>query len=911
MNYFAQVREGLRERLRAFVLGEGAFYGHEAEWGHDDTTYSPAEYGDYLVTSNAVFVCSRMRAEQLAGFPPKAYRFEKDGRKKEVKGGEAMGLLQRVNPFWTRNRLMRMTELCLCLWGRGYWFIERGGPFNKGAPKEIWWGRSDRVTVYPHETKYISGFGYEPMDGGEELFFEPHEVIWFRYPNPLDEFGSLSPIAAARLAADLRSSAAHSNKRLFDQGLMLGGFLSPKNSRLSPEQAKQLEKSIARRFAGQDKAHRWGVLRFEAEMKGNTVTPHDAEFLGTLNWGLDEIARAYGIPLDLIGGQRTYANVQSSERSLIYRTMMPEAQFIAEELTEQYLPMFKEKVDLIEFDLSNVPVLQDAESEQWKREEGQIERGTMLINEWRESKGMDPVPWGDVWWVPFGMGPVDGPTADLLPASAGGNGNQLSVDSGQLSVRNLQLRTGVRKSNQSGAMVALFLPGEAAKTLALSQDQVPDGSYVLPASELHITLAYLGDKDEAEVPRDVIERVMIQLAADEPLVVGSVGGLGRFEKAESDGTNAFYASFDSSGLSKLREKIVDALQLIGADVSMEHGFTPHITLAYIPESEPTPDVEIQKIKIEMEALYLAWGNELVAFSLLGERRFASNQRAVEYGSQEHERLHRRYVRRVVRREREVRETVRGLLERQRESVVVKIAASGERGAGREGPEGAEGPEVTEGAEVEEVLVALMAALAFEEWVKRFREGMRPTLRVVYEDVGQEALDDLALLMGFDVDAPEVVRAMERQVQAFATQVNETTWKDLRRVLAEGLEEGEGIDALMGRVKGVFDGYMDTDPAVAEKLSRLEAIARTETVAVSNGGTMEAWRQSGVVESKTWLSALLPDRTRDWHADAHGQTVALDADFEVGGEAMAHPGDRRGSPENVINCLCSMTAGVRV
>lgn len=208
--------ERIRAASRVFKLGEAAFNQHEMHFGHDDATYSPAEYGKYLTTSNAVYTCSKLRAEQLAGFPPRGYYFDEDGKKREVAGHKSLQILRRVNEFWTLNRLMRMTELCLSIWGRGYWVIEREGPDNKGEPVEIWWVRSDRMKVYPHSTKYISAFEYDPMDGGDPILFKPHEVVWFRYPNPMDEYGGLSPIAAARLAADLRSSAAQSNKKLFD-----------------------------------------------------------------------------------------------------------------------------------------------------------------------------------------------------------------------------------------------------------------------------------------------------------------------------------------------------------------------------------------------------------------------------------------------------------------------------------------------------------------------------------------------------------------------------------------------------------------------------------------------------------------------------------------------------------------------
>lgn len=91
-------------------------------------------------------------------------------------------------------------------------------------------------------------------------------------------------------------------------------------------------------------------------------------------------------------------------------------------------------------------------------------------------------------------------------------------------------------------------------------------------------------------------------------------------------------------------------------------------------------------------------------------------------------------------------------------------------------------------------------------------------------------------------------------------------------------------------------------------STAENIARTEAIGAANGGTLEAWIKSGVVARKTWLASL-DDRTRDSHREAHGQTVDLDEDFEVGGGHGPAPG-QIGIAEEDIQCRCTMAAVVK-
>jgi HK97 family phage portal protein len=413
---------------RAWKAGAGVVDPFERYYGHDDSKYTPSELGDYLTTSNAIYTCATIRADALALLEFKAIRLA-NGKPEEVKEGPEIKLLRKVNDFWTMNRLLAMTELSLCLWGKCFWAVERGAN-GKGEPREIWWMKPDRVSVITDAVDYIKGYAYTPINGAEAIAFLPGEVIWLRYPNPLDEFGALSPMMTVRLPADVGTSAAKSNKHIFDNGLQMGGVVVPKTgATLTPDQAKEIELMLEKRFKGVDKFHRWGVFRFEAEMKQMGVTPHDAEFLGALNWTLEEACRAFKVPLDMVGGQRTYENVEASDRALWMRAMVPESIFIASELTEQLLPMFQNTaVELIEPGYRHVLAMQDDEGEQWTRENQQIEKGAITINEWRGSKGMDKVAWGDAWWAPLMVTPIkDGtppPGAGIKPAPTGGAATQ-------------------------------------------------------------------------------------------------------------------------------------------------------------------------------------------------------------------------------------------------------------------------------------------------------------------------------------------------------------------------------------------------------------------------------------------------------------------------------------------------------
>ncbi|WP_309317401.1 phage minor head protein [Streptomyces salinarius] len=121
-----------------------------------------------------------------------------------------------------------------------------------------------------------------------------------------------------------------------------------------------------------------------------------------------------------------------------------------------------------------------------------------------------------------------------------------------------------------------------------------------------------------------------------------------------------------------------------------------------------------------------------------------------------------------------------------------------------------------------------------------------------------------------------------------------------QALAEGLDEGEDVEALRARLRAVFD----TEGAQLGE-TREERIARTESARAWNTATLAAAQElSGpdrplVKQWRTRGDTLV----RDAHDDADGQLRLLDEPFTVAGVQMSAPGDPTAPPELVINCRC--------
>jgi len=135
------------------------------------------------------------------------------------------------------------------------------------------------------------------------------------------------------------------------------------------------------------------------------------------------------------------------------------------------------------------------------------------------------------------------------------------------------------------------------------------------------------------------------------------------------------------------------------------------------------------------------------------------------------------------------------------------------------------------------------------------------------------------------------------VSVYAT--TDYTQKLVREAMQAGVDAG--LDA-----RSIARKLREEWPAISRM--RAERIVRTEVVSASNWGTYQGAdaiaREFGIEMEKEW-NATSDGRTREDHADMHGETVAMDGQFIVGGEPADYPGDPSLSAAQRIQCRCAI------
>ena len=365
------------------------------------------EYGRYMATSPSVYAAVRLRAEAVTRPPLRVYRVEPDLRQDQGErrvpveaSHPAARLLERVNPWYTRADLWRATEIYLCLWGSAFWAIQRG---EDGEP-ELWPLRPDRMAVIPDRQRYVRGFvyrgaGYGGSSGSipsENVAYTPDEIVWLRYFNPLEELAGLSPLAPARLSADMGHEGLRFNRHLLRNSAR-PDFLLLTNHELNDAELEDFYERWEQRYQGPGNAHRPAVASAVRDVKTLGLSHRDIDFIQGLRWSLEEVSRAYGVPKLLLGDfeRATYANVQASERMFWRNTVVPEVRFLEDQMNRALLPKLGYPQLRAEFDLSAIEALQEDEASRVQRETALLDRGVITINEVRRERNLPEVPWGD------------------------------------------------------------------------------------------------------------------------------------------------------------------------------------------------------------------------------------------------------------------------------------------------------------------------------------------------------------------------------------------------------------------------------------------------------------------------------------------------------------------------------------
>jgi HK97 family phage portal protein len=197
---------------------------------------------------------------------------------------------------------------------------------------------------------------------------------------------------ALGVASALQAYAA----RFFGQGATTQGVIEFPGA-LTQEQAKNLVDGFDSRHRGWRKSHKTGVLSGGAKYTSTSVPNDQAQFLDSRRFAVEEMARAFNIPLHMmdVPGASSYASSENNNLQFISHTLRP----ILEKIEWSYSRLLPTPAAFIKFNF-NALLRGDLQSRMNAYSVG-TQAGFMSVNDVRRLEDLSPVTDGNQFRVPL------------------------------------------------------------------------------------------------------------------------------------------------------------------------------------------------------------------------------------------------------------------------------------------------------------------------------------------------------------------------------------------------------------------------------------------------------------------------------------------------------------------------------
>jgi HK97 family phage portal protein len=325
-------------------------------------------------------------------------------------------LLDTPNPFYS-GELLWWGTLADWSFGNAYWLKIRS---SAGIPVALWWIPSSMMEPrWSNDgSSFISYYGYTP--NGEEIAIPIEDVVHFRYGlDPANPRKGLSPLGSLfREIYTDQEAASYAATMLRNVGVPPVVISPGAGVKPTQDEMDEVKQGYIAKTTG-DRRGEPMVMRSETTIQVLGFNPQQMNLRDLRNIPEERVSAIFGIPAAVIGlgsgliNTKVGATMREMREQAIENVIVPSQRLFSSELRTQLLPDFGDPATLmIDFDLSQVRVLQEDQTALHTRALADLNGGAITLNEFREMIGLEPLPEGDVLYLPGTVTPTD--PAELL-----------------------------------------------------------------------------------------------------------------------------------------------------------------------------------------------------------------------------------------------------------------------------------------------------------------------------------------------------------------------------------------------------------------------------------------------------------------------------------------------------------------
>ena len=340
---------------------------------------------------SAVYACLRLLSEAVSTLPLDTF-VRRGGTREPYR--PRPDYLSFQPPQGSRIDYLSMVMLSLLTDGNAFVATPRDA---MGIPVDLIPLDPCRVKVNRDQTGFIT---YE-IDDDE---FTTYEILHIKGMTMPGRLRGVSPIAAARDVLDGAMSAQEFGQSMFRNGAVPPAVIEIPGEAESDEgmdKARRVAETWHQTHGGTSNAGKVGVLLGGAKLSSVAVTPEDAQWLDTRRFGVQEIARIYGVPPHLIADSSNSTSWGSglAEQNLAFGqlSLRPWIERIEDAhgrlLSSHGLPDVFVKLNLD-------ALLRAGTKERFETYEVGLRNQVYVVNDVRRLEDLPPVPWGDQPYSP-------------------------------------------------------------------------------------------------------------------------------------------------------------------------------------------------------------------------------------------------------------------------------------------------------------------------------------------------------------------------------------------------------------------------------------------------------------------------------------------------------------------------------
>lgn len=330
---------------------------------------------------STVFRCVDLISDSIAGLPIRIIKDNGDCKNELSNHPLNIVFSAGLSNNLTVYHFMKLLIQSVLLKGNGFALIERA---NDGTVTGLKFLESGDVQIHYDKQRQNSLFYTCTLIQNKKI--EPCNMIHLRkYSN--DGVNGISILSYAGRSIKISQAGENQAKRFYSSGCNLSGVLSVQ-ANLNEDQRKGIHESWNKSMT--EGGDGLAVLQGNMSYQPITISPEDAQLLGSRLFQVDELCRFFGVNPVLIGelSHSSYGSLESAQQEFLLHCLLPYINMVEQEFTKK---LFKPSEYGLKINLDETAILRTDKTALATYYKTLLDTGVMCIDEVREALGMNPI----------------------------------------------------------------------------------------------------------------------------------------------------------------------------------------------------------------------------------------------------------------------------------------------------------------------------------------------------------------------------------------------------------------------------------------------------------------------------------------------------------------------------------------